>query len=77
MENNKNLMDKIELQRKNMNPRYDAGYYDIEYIAKNSTSPEMYGIHCFTYGYMQGYKAAMAELKKTAGEAGGEPEKRL
>lgn len=76
MENNKNLMDKIELQRKNMNPRYDAGYYDIEYIARNSTSSEMYGIHCFTYGYMQGYKAAMAELKKAA-DGEGASEKKL
>ena len=66
MSNRKNIYEKIQQERKHINPYYDATYQELNTLLDYSkASPFIYGVNCFTFGYMQGYKAALAELKKS------------
>ena len=66
------VMEKAELYRKTFKIKgvYDLTTEDIIEIAK-CCGNDLYWIIAtpFTYGYGQGYKAAMAEMKKKAKEA--------
>ena len=67
-----NIMEKIELYRRTykIKSRYDLKSNEIIEIIK-CCGDSIYNIIAgpFTYGYGQGYKAAMAEMKKKAREA--------
>ena len=66
------IMEKIELYRKNFKIKrvYDLKAEELVEIAECCRN-DLYNIITgpFTYGYGQGYKAAMAEMKKKAKEA--------
>ena len=65
MSNRKNIYEKIQQERKHINPYYDATYQELNSLLRHSGAyPFIYGVNCFTFGYMQGYKAALSELKK-------------
>ena len=62
----KNLMEKVENNFSKINAQYDMTLEDINTIYRNST--DLFNIisNSFCFGYMQGYKAALAEMKKKA-----------
>jgi hypothetical protein len=57
-------MNLVEKSQGNINPNYDMYASNIEDIEKASNN--IYEMICngFRFGYMQGKKAAMAEMKK-------------
>lgn len=60
----KNIIEKITYIAGKINRRYDATAEDIVQIVSNSKSQWDLICYSFRYGYMQGYKAALAEHKK-------------
>lgn len=49
-----------------INPRYDANLESFAIIKANSEKPFDLMFYGFNYGFMQGHKAALAEMKKKA-----------
>ena len=62
----KNLMEKIENLKGKINPYYEAELQDFWEITKESQNIFDIFSLSFKYGYMQGHKAAVAEIKKKA-----------
>lgn len=58
----KNLMEQIKKQK--INPRYDATVEDFYEIRKASSDIVALVFNSFSFGYMRGYKAAIAAIKK-------------
>lgn len=62
----KDLMKKIEKMEEKINPHYDATLGDFETIRREAKNLYSFCDYLFKFGYMQGEKAAKAELKKAA-----------
>lgn len=56
-----NIMEKVKAVQ--VNPRYDASRDDINTIKCNSNGQFEAICNGFSYGYLQGMKAAKAEMK--------------
>lgn len=63
------IMEKIEQAKKIIKEKYDMTYKEICQIRDCSPDDFFKLTNSFAYGYGQGYKAAMAEMKKKAKEA--------
>ena len=61
----KNLMQKIQDTQKAINPRFSMDTKQFEEIRNNSKDMFRFGTNCFIFGYMQGVKAAKAEIQKS------------
>lgn len=60
-----NLMEKIEQSRKLVKSRYDLTFEEIMTLIENCRNEFDMVTMPFIYGYAQGRKAAIAEMKKT------------
>lgn len=63
------MFERLEKWRKNgghINPRYDLMYADIQKMIENKLDVFHIFFYTFAYGYLQGTKAAKAEMKKKA-----------
>lgn len=59
-----NIIEKSKLMIGKINPRYDMQIKEIDEICKNSENPIDMIYDGFRFGYLQGMKAAKAEMKK-------------
>ena len=57
-------MEKIESTRSKVNPYYDMRVKDLQEIYENSQSVFDCIANGFRFGYLQGVKAAKAEIRK-------------
>ena len=64
-----NVMEKIEKSRGLIKECYDMKLSDIMRIRECCPNDYSKLTNSFAYGYSQGYKAAMAEMKQKAKEA--------
>ena len=60
----KNLMEKLALSKKKINPKYDGTLGDFCTILNTAENIIDVAFFSFKYGYMQGRKATLAETKK-------------
>lgn len=59
----KNVIEKAEAMKGKINPYYDLRYGETMEIYGNSSDPFALIVNSFRFGYMQGMKAAKAEMK--------------
>ena len=60
-----NVMKAINENRSNINPKYDLGTEHMEIIRNNCVDKFDLVCNFFVFGYVQGRKAAKAEMKNT------------
>ncbi len=62
-----NVIKTVEGWHAKINPRYDLDAAGILEIRDHNHGPIQLIFSAFTYGYAQGHKAAIAEMKKSKG----------
>ncbi len=60
----KNILEKAESMRGKINPRYDISYQQTSELYHGSRNSFEAVSNAFCIGYMQGMKAAKAEIRK-------------
>ena len=60
----KDIMEKINLASEQINPWYSLSFRDTNTILRCSNGNFDLVLNSFTFGYLQGTKAAKAEMKK-------------